>query len=118
MDVRLLSFVNRYVFILFVVQIVGWVGLVATFDHSPGSVVGWVQMLPAAVRILLLPLAIFSIPAVGIALGIGWALAYGGLPPETIPALLIAQGDILVFASAYAVAVSGAWGLSRITGSE
>ena len=32
--------------------------------------------------------------------------------------LLIAQGDILVFASAYVVAVGGAWEITRITGSE
>lgn len=118
MNVRSSLFVNQDVFILFAVQIMGWVGLVATFDHSPGTVVGWIQTLPAPVRILLLPLAIFSIPALAVALGIGWILTYGGLPPETIPSLFIAQGDVLVFASAYAVAVGGAWGISRITGSE
>ena len=63
MEFRLSTFGNRYVITLFVVQIVGWVGLVATFDHSPGPVVEWVQMLPELVRLLLLPLAILSVPA-------------------------------------------------------
>jgi hypothetical protein len=112
------SFVNRDILVLFVVQIVGWIGLAATFDHSPGPVVGWVQTLPVIVRALLLPLAIVSIPAVGLALVIGWALALGGVPPETIPPLLVARGDVLVFASAYAVAVGGSWGIARIIGSE
>jgi cytochrome bd-type quinol oxidase subunit 1 len=118
MKERLPLFVNRYVLILFVIQIVGWVGLVATFEHSPGPVVRWIQMLPVIVRILLLPLAIFSIPALGIALAVGWVLSLVGRPPETIAPLLIAHGDILVFASAYAVAVSVTWAITRITGSE
>lgn len=118
MEFRLSTFVNRYALILFAVQIVGWVGLVAMFDHSPGSVVGWVQRLPELVRLLLLPLGILSIPALIIALGVGWALSLGGLPPESMRPLLIAQGDALVFASAYVVAVGGAWGITRITGSE
>lgn len=118
MGFRLSTFVNRYVLILFVVQIVGWIGLAATFDHSPGPVVGWIQMLPRLVRLLLLPLGILSIPALVIALVVGWVLSLGGLPPESMPLLLIAQGDVLVFASAYVVAVGGAWGVTRITGSE
>jgi hypothetical protein len=118
MEVRFSTFGNRYVIIIFGVQIVGWIGLVATFDHSPGPVVDWVQMLPELARLLLLPLAILSIPAVGIALGVGWVLSLGGLPPESIPPLLIARGDVLVFASAYAVAVGSAWVVTRITGSE
>lgn len=71
MEFRLSLFVDWNVITLFVVQIVGWIGLVATFDHSPGPVVGWVQMLPEIVRLLLLPLALFSIPALGIALVVG-----------------------------------------------
>lgn len=117
MEFRLSTFVNRYVIIFFVVQIVGWVGLVATFDHSPGPVVGWVQTLPSLVRFLLLPLAILSVPALVIAIGLGWVLSLGGVPPESIPPLLIAQGDILVFTSAYSVAVGGSWILARITAS-
>lgn len=118
MEFRLSTFVNRYVIILFVVQIVGWVGLVATFGHSPGPVVEWVQMLPELVRLLLLPLGLVSIPALVIALVVGWVLSLGGLPPESMPPLLIAQGDVLVFASAYVVAVGGAWGITRFTGAE
>lgn len=118
MEFRLSTFVNRYVLLLFVVQIVGWVGLVATFDHSPGSVVGWVQTLPELVRLLLLPLGILSIPALILALGVGWVLSLVGRPPASIPPLLIGQGDALVFASVYVVAVGGAWGIARITGTE
>jgi len=115
MTFRFSRFVNKYVVSLFLVQIVGWVGLVATFDHSPGPVVGWVQMLPELVRLLLLPVAILSIPALVLALVVGWGLSLGGLPPESIPPLLIARGDVLVFAGAYVVAVGGAWRISRIT---
>lgn len=115
MAFRSSTFVNRYVLVLFVVQIVGWVGLVASFDHSPGPVVEWVQMLPEFVRLLLLPLGILSIPALVVALVVGWVLSLGGLPPESIPPLLIARGDVLVFASAYVVAVGGARGITRIT---
>ena len=118
MTERLPLFVNRRVLLLFAVQVVGWVGLVATFEHSPEPVVRWIRMLPGLVRILLLPLAILSIPALGIALVVGRGLSLVGRPPETIPPLLVAHGDVLVFASAYAVAVAGSWAISRGTGSE
>ena len=118
MEIRLSTFVSKYTILLFAVQILGWIGLVATFDHSPGPVVDWVQMLPEIVRLLLLPLGILSIPALGIALAVGWVLSVASLPPESIPPLLIAQGDILVFVSAYVVAVGCVWGITGITGSE
>lgn len=118
MAIRESTFVNRYILIAFIVQIVGWIGLVATVDHSPGPVVVWVQLLPEMIQLLLLPLAVFSIPALGISLGIGWILSIVGFPPQSLPSLLIAQGDVLVFASAYVVAVGVAWGITRRIGSE
>lgn len=116
MDSRLSTFANRYVLLLFSVQVVGWTGLVATFDHSPGPVVGWVQTLPVTVRVPLLSLAVFSIPALGLALVAGRLLSLAGLPPESIPPLLVARGDVLVFASAYVVAVGCVWAVARIAG--
>jgi hypothetical protein len=118
MELRVSVFVNKYVISLFVVQVAGWIALVATFDHSPGAVVGWVQALPEAVRLPLLPLGLLAIPALGIALAVGWLLSLAGLPPETIPTILIAQGDVLVFASAYIVAVATGRGIARIAEAE
>lgn len=109
MEGRSSTVINWEVTVLFVLQIVGWVGLVATFDHSPAPVVGWVQTLPEIVRLLLLPLGVLAIPTLAISLAVGWVLSLAGLPPASIPPVLIAQGDVLVFASAYVVAVCGAW---------
>jgi hypothetical protein len=60
------------------------------------------------VRILLLPQTLFSSPALGMSLVVGWILSLAGRPPQSIPSLLIAQGDVVVFASAYVVAVGSA----------
>ena len=109
---------NRYVVALFSLQIVGWIGLVATFDHSPGPAVEWVQTLPAVVRLPLLPLGLLAIPALGVALAVGWLLSLAGVPPASIPPILIAQGDVLVFASAYLVAVGCVRAIARLTGAE
>lgn len=117
MEGRSSTVINWEITVLFVLQIVGWVGLVATFGHSPAPVVGWVQTLPEIVRLLLLPLGVLAIPALVIALALGWVLSLAGVPPASIPSLLIARGDVLVFASAYVVAVGGAWAIDRIRGS-
>lgn len=71
-----------------------------------------------AVRLLLLPLAILSIPALVITLLVGRVLSLGGLLPESMPPLLIAQGDVVMFVSAYVVAVGAAWGISTISGNK
>ncbi|MFC6942654.1 hypothetical protein ACFQE8_22275 [Salinirubellus sp. GCM10025818] len=118
MDSRFSTFVNRYVLIIFVVQILGWVVIAAMIDPSPRPAIAWVRTLPEFVQLLLLPLGILSIPAIGISLGVEWALSLVGVSPESIPAILNARGDVLVFASAYALAVIGAWGITRIAGSK
>ncbi|ELZ88247.1 hypothetical protein C453_01665 [Haloferax elongans ATCC BAA-1513] len=118
MDSRFSTFVNRYVLTIFVVQILGWVVIAGLIDPSPRPAVAWVRTLPEFVQLLLLPLGMLSIPAIGISLGLEWALSLVGVSPESIPAILNARGDVLVFASAYALAVVGAWGLTRITGSK
>ena len=113
------EFANRYVAALFGVQVAGWIVLVATVDHSPTSLIGWVQALPGSVRLALLPVAILALPAVVLSLVIGTVLSVFGRPPEFIPALLVTQGDVLVFGSAYLLAVGGAWAIrNRVTRPE
>lgn len=104
---------NRYVGLLFVLQVVGWIILVATFDHSPGPVINWVQELPSVITLMLTPFVFLVIPAVLLASVIGGILSLVGLRPESIPALLVAPGDVVFFASAYVLAALIGWAITR-----
>jgi hypothetical protein len=105
------NFLNRYVILLFVIQVMGYIIVIALFDHSPTPLVGWIQALPDPVRIVLLPVGFFALPAVVLSLVIGAVLSVVGHPPESISAVLVTQGDVLVFGSAYCLAIVGAWGV-------
>lgn len=100
---------NRYVVALFVGQVVGFTVLVALFDHSPTPLVSWAQALPETIRLVLLPVGLLAIPAVLLSLAIDALLSIVGHSPESLPALLVARGDALVFGSAYSLAIAGAW---------
>lgn len=97
---------NRRVAVAFVVQVVGYAALLAVYPHSePSAVVEALQRLPA---ILLVPFALPALAALALTLAVGAVLSLFGLSPESLPALLLARGDVLFFACALAVAVAAA----------
>ena len=61
------------------------------------------------------PLAIPAIPATLVATAVGTVTTAAGLPPESIPAVLLASGDVSVYASAVAVAFAAAWRQDRLS---
>lgn len=104
---------NGRVVVAVVLQVVGYAALLAVYPHSePSAIVESLRAVPAAV---LVPLALPALPALAVTIVVGAVLALLGLPPETIPAILLARGDVLFFASAYAVAVASAWVAARRT---
>ena len=98
---------NRRVPVAFVLQVVGYAALLAVYPHSePSAVVEALQGLPTVV---LLPFALPALPALALTLLLGAVLSLVGLAPSSLPALLLARGDVLFFASAVVVAVASAW---------
>ena len=65
--------------------------------------------------VMLIPFAVPAIPATLVALAVGAVTAAAGLPPESIPAVLLAAGDVFVYASAVAVGVAAAWRQHRLS---
>jgi hypothetical protein len=63
--------------------------------------------------VILIPLAVPAIPATLVAVAVGAVRTAVGLPPESIPAVLLASGDVFVYASAVVVAVAVAWRQDR-----
>jgi hypothetical protein len=83
------------------VQGVGYAALLAVVPHSePTAVVTLLGRVPTPV---LLPFALLALPAVVVALALGTVLSLVGLSPTSLPALLLARGDVLVFVGALAV---------------
>lgn len=93
-----------YVLVAFTVQIVGYAALLAVFAHSdPTPLVAEMGALPTPI---LGGFALFSVPAVALAIGFGTALSFVfGVRPESLPALLLTNGDSLVVLSAAVLAV-------------
>lgn len=98
---------NRRVAVAFVIQVVGYAALLAVYPHSATS--GVVDALQGIPTVVLLPFALPALPALALTLLAGGLLSLVGLSPSSLPALLLARGDVLFFASAVAVAVAGAW---------
>lgn len=108
---RTLLFDRRVVVALFL-QVVGYAALLAVYPHSePSAVVAALSMVPTPLLVLL---ALPALPATVLTVALGAVLSVLGLPPEGLPALLLARGDVLFFASAYAVGVASAWANRRV----
>lgn len=99
---------NPIVVGLFLTQVIGWIVLMAMFDHTDTGIVGWVSHLPEGARIALLPFAVVALPAVILAVVLGFALSIIGIDPASIPAILLVSGDVLGLLSAYLLAIGAA----------
>lgn len=98
--------VNRRLTVAFVLQVVGYAALLAVYPHSePSAVVEALQGLPTP---LLVVAALPALAALALTLAVGAVLSAVGVAPESVPALLLARGDVLFFACAYVVAVASA----------
>jgi hypothetical protein len=96
-----------------VLQVVGYAALLVLFPHAdPTSVVEALSGVPA---VILIPLAVPAIPATLLALSVGAVTTAAGLPPQSIPAVLLASGDVYFYASAVVVAVTAAWVQDRLS---
>lgn len=105
------QFFDRRVLVALVLQVVGYAALLAVYPHSePSAIVEAVRIVPSPV---LVAIALPALPAVALAVLVGAVLVQFGLPPASIPALLLARGDVLFFASAYVVGVASAWLASK-----
>jgi hypothetical protein len=101
----------RRVLALGLVQVVGYAALLTVAPHSqPTAVVGVLDGIPTP---LLLPFAPVAIPAVVIAVGLGAVLSVAGVSPTSVPALLLARGDMLVFVGSVAVGAAAVWAVER-----
>jgi len=101
------SLLNGRVVAVLVLQVVGYVALLALFaDGDPSTAVETLAGVPAFV---LIALAIPAIPAALLAVAVGAVLAAVGLSPESLPAVALARGDVLVFVCAYLVGVAAVW---------
>lgn len=97
---------NRRILVALVLEVAGYAALLAVYPHGEPSAI--VEALRTAPTVVLVLVALPAIPAVLLTVGVGAILALLGLPPESIPALLLARGDVVFFACAYAVAVASA----------
>lgn len=97
---------NRRVLVALVLQAVGYAALLAVYPHSePSAIVEAVQAVPTVVLVIV---ALPAIPALVLTIVVGAVLGVFGLSPDSIPAILLARGDVLFVACAYAVAVASA----------
>lgn len=103
--------VDRRVVVAVVVQTVGYAALLAVVPHSdPSGVVDAVAAVPVP---LLVVVALPAVPAAVLTVLLGAVLSSVGLPPASLPALLLARGDVLFFAVAYGVAAAATWANRR-----
>lgn len=94
-----------------ILQTVGYAAVLVLFPHS--SPTGVVEPLTGLPPVVLIPLAIPAIPSVLLTVALGAILGAAGIAPGSIPALLLARGDVLFFASALVVAIVAAWADGR-----
>lgn len=95
-----------------VLQVADFAALLVLVPHSNPTRLG--AVLSVAPLVVLVPLAIPAIPATLLAVGLGAAIGAAGVPPESLPALLLTNGDVLFSASALAVAVAATWAGDRL----
>lgn len=93
-------------------QVAGYAALLALFPHS--SPTGLVDALSGVPDFVLIPLAIPAIPATLLTILLGAVSTAVGVPPQSLPAILLTRGDVFFFASAFAVAVAAAWADDRL----
>jgi len=93
-------------------QTLGCAAILVLFPHGEPS--GLVETVSGLPTVVLIPLAVPAIPATLLAFGVGAVLTAGGLSPASIPAVLLARGDVVVLASAAVVAAWGQLRLSRV----
>lgn len=111
---RKLPLVDSSVLVGLLIQVLGYGTLLGHFPHSELSpIVELLQRVPAP---LLIPFALFGIPAVLVSIGIGVPLTFVGLSLQSLPALLFARGDVVVFVSAYGLSVLSIWVCRRKKG--
>ncbi len=94
-------------------QVVGYAAMLVLFPHS--SPTDLLAVLSGVPPVVLIPLAIPAIPAVLLTIALGAALGAAGVPPASLPALLLARGDVVFFASATVIAVLAAWADDRVS---
>ena len=97
---------NARVVAALVVQLVGYAALLALL--SPEASTAVVGALAGVPPVVLIPLAVPAAPAALLTFVVDAALGAVGLPPASVPAVLFAPGDVVFFASAYAVGVVAA----------
>ena len=97
---------NGRVVAALVIQLVGYAALLALL--SPETSTAVVGALAGAPPVVLIPLAVPAAPAALLALAVGAALGAVGLPPASVPAVLLARGDVVFFVCAYVVGVVAA----------
>jgi hypothetical protein len=102
---------NRRVAVAFALQTLGYAALLAVYPHSELSPV--VEGLQAVPTVLLVPFALPAIPAFLLTLVLGGILSALGLSPQSLPAVLLARGDVVFFISASAIGVASAWANRR-----
>ncbi len=97
---------NARVVAALVLQVVGYAALLALL--SPAELAGPVDAIAGVPAVVLIPLAVPATPAALLALAVGAVLGAVGLPPASLPAVLLADGDVVFFACACVVAVVAA----------
>ena len=103
---RLQQLLNRYIVAAVLIQFVGYAALSALIPHGDYSLlVEPLQRLPV---LLLVPLALFAIPALVIALILGGILSVASVQPV----------NVLVLVSIYLVAIACVWGYRKLTSNE
>lgn len=104
--------VDSRVLALLCLQVAGYGALLAVVAHSEHSVV--VTFLRDLPTVVLVPIAAFGVPAVGLSIALGAVTSLLGVPPESLPSLAFARGDALVLLAAYALAVTAVWAGERL----
>ena len=102
---------TRRVAVALLLQVVGYAALLnLVANGQPTSLVASFSAVPTVVLVVF---AIPALPAYVITVVLGAILAVLGLPPESLPAVALARGDLVFLASAYAVGVASAWANRR-----
>ena len=94
---------NGRVVATLLVQLAGYAALLALL--SPEASTAVVDALAGAPPVVLIPLAVPATPAALLALAVGAALGAVGLSPASVPAVLLAPGDVVFFVCAYVVGI-------------
>ena len=100
------SFPDARVVAALCLQVAGYAALLALL--SPETSTAVVEALAGVPAVVLIPIAVPAAPAALLALALGAALGAVGLPPASVPAVLLARGDVVFLVCAYVVGVVAA----------